>query len=189
MKSVVVLLLTLLAAPALLAAAPSRIVFEAETAAATEAPLVVVSADQIPPGSVFVEGASGGQYLEIPEKAGNPPALDKGWARFTFDLADGGDYILWARVWWEGECSNSFTVQIDETAPFLFGENATYKTWTWVKYPVARMTRPIRLAAGRHVLVFRNREDGVRLDQIVLSREPRFVPVDIEPATTRGDAP
>ncbi len=173
----------------LAASGSAQIVLEAETAIATEAPLVVVSADRVPNGSVFVPGASGGSYLEIPEKAGNPPKLDKGFARFEFDLAADGEYILWGRVWWEGECSNSFLVQIDDGAPFLFGENATYRTWHWVKYPVARMTPPIKLKQGRHVLLFKNREDGVRLDQIVLSPNKRFVPVDIEQATAGGVAP
>jgi hypothetical protein len=178
----------LLLLPTLLSAAPGRVVFEAETAIETELPMFVVGADRVPAGSVFVEGASGGQYLEIPENAGNPPKLEKGFARFEIDVPADGEYTLWARVWWEGECSNSFMVQIDENAPFLLGENATYHAWVWVKYPVARMMRPITLKQGRHAVTFKNREDGVRLDQIVLSPDKRFVPVDIEQVTTTGSA-
>jgi hypothetical protein len=187
MKVLVILCVFLVAITVL--AAPVQLVFEAEAAVETEAPMVAVAEDQVPPGSVFVPGASGSRYLEIPEKAGNPPKLKKGLARYTFELPDDGDYTLWARVWWEGECSNSFTVQIDEGAPFLFGENATYRTWHWVKYPVARMTPPFRLKQGPHVMIFKNREDGVRLDQIVLSPNKRFVPVDIERVTTGGGTP
>ena len=176
-----------LAGPVL--AAPPRLVFEAESAATLEAPMVVVAADQVPAGSAFAPGASAGRYLEIPEKAGNPPKLEKGFASYTFDLPEEGDYILWARVWWEGECSNSFTVQLDDQAPFCFGEDATYRTWHWVKYPVARMTPPLRLKQGPHVLRVGNREDGVRLDQILLSPNKRFVPVDIERVTTGEGAP
>ena len=86
-----------LAGPVL--AAPPRLVFEAESAATLEAPMVVVAADQVPAGSAFAPGASAGRYLEIPEKAGNPPKLEKGFASYTFDLPEEGDYILWARVW------------------------------------------------------------------------------------------
>ena len=179
----------LAAAPLALTAATARIVLEAEAAPETEAPLVVVSEATVPAGSEYVPGASGGRYVEIPERAGNPPKLEKGWARYTVDVPEDGAYTLWARVWWEGECSNSFLVQIDESAPFLLGENATYKTWHWVKYPVARMTPPIGLTRGRHTLVFKNREDGVRLDQIVLSPNRRYVPVDIEPVPAAGAAP
>ncbi len=181
--------LMMLLAVSSLPAAPANIVFEAETAAAIEAPMVLVTTTEVPAGSHFVAGASGEVYLEIPEDAGNPPKLNKGLARFSVDVPEAGGYTLWARVYWEGECSNSFTVEIDESAPFLFGENATYKQWHWVKYPVARMVPPINLTKGRHTITFRNREDGVRLDQIILSPNRRFVPVAIEGATTRGDQP
>ncbi len=77
-------------------------------------------------------------------------------------------------------------MRIDDGAPFLFGENATYRVWHWVKYPVSRMSAPLRLKQGRHTLLFKNREDGVRLDQVILSAEKRFVPVEIEKPTTAG---
>jgi hypothetical protein len=131
-----------------------------------------------------VAGASGA-YLTIPEGAGNPPKLMAGRVSFRIDVPQDASYTLWCRVWWEGECSNSFTVGFDDQPPFLFGEDATYKSWHWVKYPVSRTVSLIKLAKGHHTLTFKNREDGVRLDQILLSADKRFVPVDIEPAGTR----
>lgn len=131
-----------------------------------------------------IEGASG-TYLEIPEGAGNPPKVTAGKAVFSFEVPEDVQFTLWCRVWWEGECSNSFTVTVDDQPGFLFGENATYKVWHWVKYPVSRTTAPIRLTKGRHTLTFHNREDGVRLDQVLLSADRRFVPVDIETPGTR----
>ena len=131
-----------------------------------------------------IEGASGA-YLEIPEGAGNPPKVTAGKAVFSFEVPEDGQFTLWCRVWWEGECSNSFTVTVDDQPGFLFGENATYKVWHWVKYPVSRTTAPVRLTKGRHTLTFHNREDGVRLDQVLLSADRRFVPVDIETPGTR----
>ena len=153
-----------------------KISFEAETAQTLEVPMVAVSNG--------VAGASGA-YLEIPEGAGNPPKLMAGKAVFSTEIPEDGTFTLWCRVWWEGECSNSFTIGFDDQPTFLFGEDATYKAWHWVKYPVSRTVSPIKLAKGKHTLVFHNREDGVRLDQILLSADKRFVPVDIEPAGTR----
>mgnify|MGYP001472022611 CR=1 FL=1 len=158
-------------------AAGHRLCLEAESGERLEAPAVVVSNG--------VEGASGA-YVEIPEGAGNPPKVQAGKVSFSFNTPADASYTLWARVWWEGECSNSFTVGIDDQPAFLFGENATYKAWHWVKYPVSRTAAPIKLAKGRHTLTFHNREDGVRLDQVLLSADKRFVPVDIEPV---GDRP
>jgi hypothetical protein len=132
-----------------------------------------------------VPGASGREYLEIPEGSGNPPEVKTGKAVFRVDIPADGAYILWCRVYWEGECSNSFTVQIDDRPPFLFGENATFKTWHWVRYPVARTAAPMVLTRGAHTLTFLNREDGVRLDQVLLSADRRFVPVEVEPTGTQ----
>jgi hypothetical protein len=157
-------------------AAGHRLCVEAESAMAFEAPAAVASNG--------VAGASGA-YLEIPEGAGNPPKLEAGKATFAVEVPEDAAYTLWCRVWWEGECSNSFTVGFDDQPAFLFGEDATYKAWHWVKYPVSRTVAPVRLAKGRHTLAFRNREDGVRLDQVLLSADKRFVPVDIETAGSR----
>jgi hypothetical protein len=157
-------------------AAGVKICFEAETAKTTESPMAVYTNG--------CEGASG-PYLEIPEGAGNPPKLNAGKAEYQVNIPKDGAYVLWCRVWWNGECSNSFTVKIDDQPPFLFGEDATYKTWHWVRYPVSRTAKPIDLTAGDHSLVLLNREDGVRIDQILLSSDKRFVPVDIEKAGVR----
>ena len=157
-------------------AAGYKVCFEAETALSCEAPMAVFSNG--------VAGASG-TYLEIPEGAGNPPKLMAGKAVFNVEVPEDGPVTLWCRVWWEGECSNSFTIGFDDQPTFLFGEDATYKAWHWVKYPISRTVAPIQLAKGKHTLVFHNREDGVRLDQVLLSADKRFVPIDIEPAGTR----
>jgi hypothetical protein len=157
-------------------AAGVKICFEAETAKEIEKPMAVMTNATV--------GASG-TYLEIPEGAGNPPKLNAGKAVYSVDVPEAGNYVLWLRVWWNGECSNSFTISVDSQTPFLFGEDATYKVWHWVRYPVSRTARPIQLTAGKHTLCIMNREDGVRLDQILLSGDKRFVPVDIEKAGTR----
>lgn len=157
-------------------AAGVKICVEAETALSLEPPMVIVTNGHA--------GASGA-YLELPEGAGNPPKLDAGKATVALEVPEDGLFTLWCRVRWEGECSNSFTVSADDQPAFLFGEDATYKVWHWVKYPVSRTVAPIKLAKGKHTLTFRNREDGVCLDQVLLSADKRFVPVDTETPGTR----
>ncbi len=153
----------------------NRICFEAESARSIEEPVCIVS-----------NGISNisGSVISIPEKAGNPPERCEGAAEYLLELPEKGSYTLWCRVWWEGECSNSFTVKFNDAPAFLFGENATYKAWHWVKYPVSRTSPKINLNAGRNQLRIENREDGIMVDQILLSDDPRFVPVDIEPTGT-----
>jgi len=161
--------------------AQARVTVEAESAEAVEAPMVVVSRESVPEDSKYVDGASGDSYLEIPQGRGNPPKNPNGRAVFTVEVPADGAYTLWCRVWWADECGNSFLVKINEDAPFLFGENATYKAWHWVRHPVARTAKPIALKAGTNTISFLNREDGVRLDQVLLSADRRFVPVEREP--------
>ncbi|MBO7655188.1 MAG: hypothetical protein J6U40_09730 [Kiritimatiellae bacterium] len=172
MKSVVAVLLGALNG---IAAGP-KICFEAESAGVIEQPMAVYTNG--------VAGASG-PYLEIPEGVGNPPKRNEGKAVFTVEIPKEGAYTLWCRCWWNGECSNSFSVSLDDQPVFLFGEDATYKTWHWVKYPVSRTVKPLNLTEGKHTLTFFNREDGVRLDQILLSADKRFVPMDIEKTGVR----
>ncbi len=171
--------------PLLSLAAGSRVCVEAESATPVEPPMLLIAQASPPEGTKPVDGASAGAYLEIPEGRGNPPKVTTGKATLSLDLPADGAYTLWCRVYWEGECSNSFSVQIDDRPVFLIGEDATFKTWHWVRYPVARTATPIVLAKGPHTLSFLNREDGVRLDQVLLSADKRFVPIDVEPAGSR----
>ena len=41
------------------------------------------------------------------------------------------------------------------------------------------MAKSVTLSKGKHTIVFRNREDGVALDQFLLTTEKRYVPVGI----------
>ncbi len=159
------------------AANAATVLVAAESATETEAPMALVT--NAVAASDIGHTASGGAWLAIPEKAGNPPKLEKGFAKYEIDIPSDGGWYLWARVLWDGECSNSFTVQIDDGAPFLFGEDMTFNVWHWVRYPVSRMAKPMALSKGRHTIVFRNREDGVALDQFLLTTEKRYVPVGI----------
>ena len=154
----------------------ATVLVEAESAVETEAPMALAT-NAVAAGDIG--HTASGAWLAIPEKAGNPPKLEKGFAKYEVEIPSDGGWYLWARVLWEGECSNSFTIQIDDGAPFLFGEDMTFNAWHWVRYPVSRMAKPVQLAKGRHTIVFRNREDGVALDQFLLSSEKRYVPVGI----------
>jgi hypothetical protein len=162
-------------------AAAATVVVEAESAVETEAPMAAASC-AAPADTDVGHAASGGSWLSIPEKAGNPPALNKGFAKYEVEIPADGGYYLWARVLWGGECSNSFTVQIDDLEPVLLGEDMTFGVWHWVRHPVSRMAKPVTLSKGRHTVIFRNREDGVALDQFLLATEKRFVPVGIAEA-------
>lgn len=165
------------------ASADAVICLEAESAEAVDAPMVVIDAGAPAEGAMtpVAADASGGAYLEVAQGQGNPPKVTTGQARLRFTVSEAGTYMLWCRVWWLDECGNSFSVQIDDTRPFTFGQDATYKTWHWVKSP-SRL-RQLKLDAGEHTMVLGNREDGMRIDQVLLTTDRRLVPVDIERVT------
>lgn len=154
--------------------AKPRICIEAESASQIESPMRICPK---PPQGVSC------QCLEIREGAGNPPLVMTGKAVYQLKVREEGKYYLWCRVWWNGECGNSFNISIDGKTPFLFGEDATYKEWHWVRYPISRTASPSFLAKGEHRLELRNREDGVWIDQVLLTADKRYVPVDVEKTT------
>ena len=160
------------------ASAGHVVVWEAESAQSVEAPMVVVVTSSPTAGVTVVTGSSGDSYLDIPEGRGNPPKVLTGKAVYEVAVPADDEYVLWARVYWEGECSNSLGVTIGQAKAFSFGQDATYKSWHWVRSP--RRLKQLRLTQGPQAIVFANREDGVRVDQIALSSDKRWVPVGVE---------
>lgn len=155
--------------------------FEAESAFQVDPPMRRVHATDSGLSTqdrAIAEAASGGAYLEIPQGAGNPPQLTAGAAKFLIEVPRPADYILWARVWWEDECGNSFTMRVDNQPAFVFGQDSTVRCWHWVRAPPRLPC--LSLSAGEHLLVVSNREDGARIDQILLTADPKYVPVGIE---------
>lgn len=124
-------------------------------------------ADVIEPPFVLVEDATAadGQALAAPPKAGDAP----GAAHVAFQIPRDGVYSIWVRVFWgtDGEtaCSNSLSVQLDGDAPVDL-QDGTYESWHWLPL---RRSAGIPLTAGAHALLFRNREDGIKFDQIFIT--------------------
>lgn len=161
------------------AMAGDKICFEAEDMEIISEPMALVDAAKA--SDKAVKGASEDKYLEISQGKGNPPKVTTGEAAFIFDVQMEGRYYLWCRVWWDDECGNSFTMRIDDALPFSFGEDATYNCWHWVR--ALKGLKQLDLSKGKHKLTIHNREDGVRLDQILFVMDKNYVPVAVETAT------
>lgn len=158
----------------------ANICVEAESAVTNEAPMVVVRSDAPPAEIKPVGGASGNAYLEVPLGAGKTPKVKAGTAKLVVEIPADGAYSVWLRANWMGECSNTLLVQIDSQPPFLIGADSTYHAWHWVKYPISKVTPLPTITKGTHTVTLIHREDGVRLDQLLLTSDPRYVPVGIE---------
>lgn len=181
MKTAVVSLMVTMCTVLSLPGAP--VCFEGESAIQVSEPMEISSADTAEDNvrQTALKKASGGKALEVPQGKGNPPEVTTGKAEYAFEVDADGDYFLWCRVWWLDECANSFTMNIDNARSFTFGQDATYKTWHWVKAP-SRL-KQLSLSKGKHKLVVACREDGAMLDQVVLTTNKRYVPVGIEAAS------
>ena len=138
------------------------IVIEAETAT-DMAPVVAV---------LESPRSAAGRVLHLPDGAletAKPDAL----ASWSFSVPDAGPIATWYRVRWRDGCGNSFAVGIDGARPVLVGNDGTYQSWHWVKGPTANV------AAGPHALVLQPREDGIWLDQILVTSQTGLRPVGI----------
>ncbi len=114
--------------------------------------------------------ASGGKYIVVPTGTGaRASAPTTGTATYTFDLSAAGQYAIHGRTLAPDSTTDSFWVSIDGGAAFKW-EPATGKVWTWNK--VGQYT----LSAGKHALKVMWREDGTKLDKLLITSDLAAVP-------------
>lgn len=151
--------------------------FEAESAQEIQSPITNTENDETKTGD---EKVSGHRYLEIKQGVGDPPRV-KGTAKITFKVNHNKRYYLWCRVWWLDACGNSLGLTVDDAKEFTFGEDRTFKSWHWRQAP--KRLAQLNLDSSEHRLTLTQREDGVRVDQILLTTNKRYVPVGVEKIT------
>lgn len=117
---------------------------------------------------------SKGKLIEIVQGAGSGTKAG-GSVKYKINLTEDGTYYFWARCWWIDSCGNSFSVKFGDKPVFTFGNDGTYKNWHWVKAKVK-----LKMKKGLYELVLSNREDGIKIDQVLITNDRRLIPVDIE---------
>jgi hypothetical protein len=122
--------------------------------------------------------ASSGQYIWVPEGYG--PALDPsqgGNAEFFFEVPAAGQYLLWGRVLSSHGSNDSFFVSMDG-GPFLLWDTQVSNQWVWDKVNNRDVADPVYfdLAPGVHTLLIQQREDGTKIDTLLLTNDLKFVP-------------
>ena len=117
------------------------------------------------------------QILEVLDNAGKPPegkepSMEYGGAVFQVEIPAAGQYKIWLNVWWEGSCGNTVNVQVgDEKKSVTAGNDSAYEKWHWVEVP-----RIYQLQQGACRIAVLNREDGIKLDQILVTNDLKYVP-------------
>jgi hypothetical protein len=145
-----------------LAQGTTTITLEAETGSLT-APMVVQS------GAT----ASGGQFVEVPNGTGDNfndiTNGGPGQVNLPINIPQSGTYALWARTIAPTGTSDSFYVTRNGT---LISEWTVPSSTAWKWNKIANAS----LSVGVVNLAFRQREDGTKLDQVLLTTDLNFVP-------------
>jgi Divergent InlB B-repeat domain len=123
--------------------------------------------------------ASGGKFAQVPEGKGNNYNKSSnggpGEVRFSISIPSSGTRALWARTKAPSGTSDSFFVTRNGTLVKEWHVPAS-TTWKWNK------VTNVSLSAGTVNLAFRQREDGTKLDQIILTTDLSFTPGQSAPA-------
>ncbi|OGV39575.1 MAG: hypothetical protein A2X48_13140 [Lentisphaerae bacterium GWF2_49_21] len=150
--------------------AETTVCFEAEDAKELKVPVKAVEVKD----KAETAKTSGDKIIEIEQGAGEGSKVG-GSAKYKINLKEEGTYYFWARCWWIDSCGNSFSLKIGDKPEFIMGNDGTYKSWHWIKAKVS-----LKLDKGSYDLEIGNREDGIKIDQILITSDRKLVPVEIE---------
>ena len=123
--------------------------------------------------------ASSGGYIEVPNGEGNAssPSLNAGYAQYSFDVPVNGDYIIWGRVLALTGVDDSFFIAVDEQdAALWYPSHSADWTWQMINDRSIAGTEVHHLAAGRHTLTVYQREDGTKIDRILIVNDANYIP-------------
>jgi hypothetical protein len=128
--------------------------------------------------------ASGGRYITVAPNNNSqaaPPA--GGRMTFNFSVPTAGMYKVWGRVQAPTNGDDSFWVIMDGGTPVNWNNIPIGAAWHWDDVHNGAATgNPLvtfNLTAGNHTLVIPYREDGTKLDKILITNDSAFVPTGL----------
>jgi hypothetical protein len=134
-----------------------------------------------PMGVVSDAQASSGQYIWVPQGPGDlsDPLQPGGSATYTFQVPQSGNYVIWGRVISNSGGDDSFFVSVD-SGPYALWDTllSGVEVWGWDLVNHRGGADPVvySLAAGPHTLVIKQREDGTKIDRILITNDLAYVP-------------
>jgi glucose/arabinose dehydrogenase len=126
--------------------------------------------------------ASADRYISVAtgNSTGAPPS--NGRAVFTFDVTEAGTYKVWGRVSTPNEGADSFWIRMDEAAFAAWNGIPLGTSWHWDDVDDSQNRALLYdLAPGRHTLTVAYREDGARLDRVLITNRLSFTPTGTGP--------
>ncbi len=111
-------------------------------------------------------GASGGGAIWVPQGEGNN---GPGSATYTFEVDEPGAYRFFGRVHAPSGADNSFYVRVDGGALQTWHISVS-GSWQWEPVRVIGVGQlTAYFGAGTHTIEFRSREDGTKLDRLLVT--------------------
>lgn len=107
-----------------------------------------------------------------------------GSAQFTVEVPRTGAYYLWARSAGAGEANNAFYVSCGANSEFLYEIPQVGGQWGWHwnrVVPPGEVVAPVQLGAGHNTIAFRACEAHAKLDAVLITNDPQFVPTQVVP--------
>jgi arylsulfatase A-like enzyme len=128
------------------------------------------------------DNASEGRFIYSQNGKGNEYVPSSIMATYTVNISQAGDYVLLGRVKVIDKRDNSFFVQIDNGSDDLW-EIETGNYWHWDAVNNRDDADPVQfsLTKGVHTINIKLREDGTKLDKMLLTNNVTFVPRGKEP--------
>jgi hypothetical protein len=124
--------------------------------------------------------ASGGQYIAVAAgNNSNSAAPSNGSSVIPFSVPAAGTYKLWGRVIAPTNKDDSFWVRVDGGTWVNWNDITPGGSWHWATVTNdASSDSPVlvNLAAGAHTISFAYREDGARLDRVLITNDLNLVP-------------
>jgi arylsulfatase A-like enzyme len=121
--------------------------------------------------------ASEGKYIYSPNGTLKKHPPGSVMATYRVEIEKAGVYLLWGRVIAGNKQDDSFFVQIDD-GPQKTWHVELGKSWHWDAVNNHKKEDPVRfkLAQGKHVIKIKLREDGTKLDKMLLTNDMVFAP-------------
>lgn len=121
--------------------------------------------------------ASGGRFLWVPGAQGARGSSGEARAFFSLQVPKAGRYFLWARVQTPTPEDDSFFIRLRqgkrELVPLTEWHTGVHPKWEWVLVelgkPGGKLLRALELPAGVVTLEIAGREDGAKIDCLLLT--------------------
>lgn len=122
------------------------------------------------------------QVLSIP-KAEKGKKFPEDSVTYKINVPADGNYYLWARVRWSTGCGNSINMSIEGIKGSYVITDGTYDALHWLALLDGKNPLKLALKKGTETLTLTSKENGLMLDQFLLTDSAKYRPADIYTAT------